>query len=104
MRVVVALSRPTVVLEEPHDFERFHVQTTRALFGQLSQLLARVGHADGDGAIIWVEELVRLAGRRDDPQWVAGVDVMVAFAKSKGWTGDDPVRGTGLRAHIIVND
>ncbi|HXL63244.1 MAG TPA: hypothetical protein VN959_21685 [Mycobacterium sp.] len=104
MRVVVARSRPTVVLEEPHDFERFHVQTARALSCQLSQLLARVGHTDGDGAIIWVEELIRLAGRRDDPQWVAGVDVMVAFAKSKGWTVDDPMHGTGLRAHIIFND
>jgi hypothetical protein len=103
MRVVVG-PRPTVVLEEPHDFERFHVQTTRALSGQLSQLLARVGHTDGDGAIIWVDELVRLAGCRDDPQWVAGVDVMVAFAKSKGWTVADPVRGTGLRAHIVVDD
>ena len=101
MRVVVG-PRPMVALEEPHDFERFHVQTTRALCGQLSQLLAGVGHTDGDGAIIWVDELVRLAGRRDDPQWVAGVDVMVAFAKSKGWTVDDPVRGTGLRAHIVV--
>ena len=104
VRVVVAPSRPTVALEEPDDFERFHVQTTRALCGQLSQLLARLGHADGDGAVIWVEELIRLAGRRNDPQWAAGVDVMVAFAKSKGWSVDDPVRGTGLRAHIVVND
>jgi hypothetical protein len=104
MRVVVARSRPTVVLEEPHDFERFHVQTARALSGQLSQLLARVGRTDGDGAIIWVEELIRLAGRRDDPEWVVGVDVMVAFAKSNGWTVDDPMHGTGLRAHIIFND
>jgi hypothetical protein len=103
MRVVVALSRPTVTIEEPHDFERFHVQTTRALSGHLSQLLAGLGHADDDGAVIWVEELIRLAGRRHDPQWVVGVDVMVAFAKSKGWSVDDPVRGTGLRAHIVVN-
>jgi hypothetical protein len=104
MRVVVAPSRPTVALEEPHDLERFHVQTTSTLCGQLSQLLAKLGHADGDGAVIWVEELIRLARRRDDPQWVAGVDVMVAFAKSKGWTVDDPERGTGLRAHIVVTD
>jgi hypothetical protein len=93
-----------VALEEPDDFERFHVETTRALSGQLSQLLARLGHADGDGAVIWVEELIRLAGRRNDPQWVAGVDVMVAFAKSKVSTVDDPVRGTGLRAHIVITD
>jgi hypothetical protein len=104
MRVVVAPSRPTVALKEPHDFERFHVQTTRALTGQLSQLLGRVGHADGDSVVIWVDELIRLTGRRNDPQWVAGVDVMVAFAKSKGWSVDDPVRGTGLRAQIVVND
>ena len=104
MRVVVAPSRPTVTLEEPHDFERFHVQTTRALAGQISQSLAGLGHADGDGAVIWVEELIRLAGRHDDPHWVAGVEVMVAFAKSKGWTVDDAVRGTGLRAHVVVDD
>jgi hypothetical protein len=104
VRVVVAPSRPMVALEEPHDFERFHVHTTRALAGQISQLLATLGHADGDGAVIWVEELIRLSGRHNDPQWVAGVEVMVVFAKSKGWTVDDPVRGTGLRAHIVVDD
>jgi hypothetical protein len=104
MRVVVARSRPAVVLEEQDDFKRFDVQTTRALSGQLSQLLTGVGHADGDGAIIWLEGLIRLAGRRDDPQWLAGVDAMVEFAKGKGWTVDDPVHGTGLRAHIVIND
>jgi hypothetical protein len=66
--------------------------------------LARLGHAEGDRAVIWVEELIRLAGRHNDPQWVAGVEVMVAFAKSKGWTLDDPMRGTGLRAHVVVDD
>lgn len=66
--------------------------------GGLTEALAGVGTVDADGhACLLVEALRRLSGERAaDPEWLAGFDAMMDYARARGWLAAGP----SLRAHL----
>ena len=93
---------PAVALTDPGDCTRFHVAVHgQGGRGRVDALLrsSGVGSVDGDEAVIGVEAVRTMAGRRD-PGWEADFGAMLEFAKTKGWLTDD---GAGIRAHIVAD-
>jgi hypothetical protein len=76
----LATFRPDATLADADDFTSFAVAATRV-----------------EHVYIPVAELERLAGdRAHDPEWRAGLERMLAYAQSKGWTRQDGA----IRAHV----
>ena len=88
----------SITLDDPNTFTAFAVRAEKQ---DLAQIVAAFG-ADataGEGDHVWIaisrlHELGRIHG---GPDWRAGCDGMIAFAKSKGWV--DEQRGL-VRAHV----
>jgi len=71
---------PVVTLHEADDFTAFKVVADLP-----------------DHAWVGREALTQLAGpKADDPEWREGLDKMLAYADSKGWTND----AGAIRAHV----
>ena len=87
---------PVLGLERAGELDRFHLEV-RAPGADLDAALraAGLGGVEGERAGIEVAGLRELAGPARDPEWEAGLEGMVAFAASRGWT-----RGSALRAHV----
>jgi hypothetical protein len=103
VRVVVdiGVAPPTVVLEEPADCGRFHVEvrgTGDAAALDEALRAQTVGALDGDGeALIDVEAVRRLAAGSVSDSWEGDFRAMLDYAGSKGWISDD---GASIRAHV----
>lgn len=100
MVITVDLVSGAVGLDAPEDCARFHV----ALRGggdraALDDALTRAGagRLDGDGALIRVDAVRRLAAGRVLPGWEASFAKMLDYARSKGWLDDG---GAAIRAHV----
>jgi hypothetical protein len=89
-----------IELAEPDDFRAFDVVLAGA--GPVQEALAQLGPVAEDGEHVFVEpaRLRELAGERAaDPEWLAGLEQMTAFAAEHGW-----VDGAGrIRAHVVVS-
>jgi hypothetical protein len=100
LKVDLAAMPPSVTLEEPEDTKRFHVAVTGGtdpamVFGALVD--AAAGRLEGDDAYVTVDAVRRLAAGRVGPEWDAGLEQMIDYAKSKDWF-DEP--GHAIRAHV----
>lgn len=87
-----------VLLADADEFRRFSIRFDPAARGTAAAeaALAAIARPDGDAAWVSPAALRRLAPRGTEPEWQAGLDAMVAFARSRGW-----VDATGgIRAHI----
>jgi hypothetical protein len=103
MRIDVDLSEGSgqqVVLCRPDDFRSFSVSIAggRRSPTEVRAALERLGRPEGEGHVfVDVGQLLRLAGsRRHDPRWLAALDEMVSFARSRGWVD----AAGGVRAHV----
>jgi hypothetical protein len=102
MYVQVDLRSPSAVavLQEAGDFRSLKVVVLSddASPGCLAEALADLGAVGSDGhALLRVDALRRIGGERAaDPQWRAGFDAMVDYARAKGWLEAGP----SLRAHL----
>jgi hypothetical protein len=94
MVITVALPAGDVVLVDPGDFTKFHVEARGD--GDLGGALASAGagRLDGDHAFIDTDWL--RANAPDDAAWPEGFTKMLGYARSKGWLDD---RGA-IQAHI----
>jgi hypothetical protein len=107
MYVETDLSRhpAALALLEPDDFKSLKVVVHAPASRQddLAQALAPVGAVDAEGnALLAIDALKRLAGdRADDPQWLAGFDAMVRYARTRGWVD---AGGTALQAHCEFDE
>ena len=101
MVVTVVLGpEPSVWLESPDDFARFHIaargaQDRSRLGGALTE--AGAGDLDGDEALVRVSWLRAAAAGRVGPDWEQGLSSMLDYAERKGWT--DASR-QAVRAHV----
>lgn len=76
------------------DADVFTALTARALPTEMPALTTALGaRTTDDTAHLRVPiDTLRGLGTPDDPMWSASSDAMIAYAASRGWTGDDAVR------------
>lgn len=89
----------SIALENPDDFTAFAISRGQGLTAErLSSAVARLGRPEGNGHVhVSVEALTDLAGARaENEEWRAGLEKMIAYARSKGWVDEHG----GIRAHI----
>jgi hypothetical protein len=89
-----------ISLLEADDFRAFDVVLLDGA-GAPEDALSQLGTVAEDGGHVFVEpaRLRQLAGdRAADPEWLAGLEKMTAFAAEHGWV-DDAGR---IRAHVVV--
>lgn len=89
-----------ISLREPDDFGSFKIVVRAMAAGdpRLPEVLAPYGRlaADGD-ALLAIDGVKALAADRGrDADWLAQLDGMVAYARSRGWLSED---GTAIQAH-----
>ena len=87
-------------LVEADDFRAFDVVVKGS--GEREAGLSQLGPVAEDGEHVFVEpeRLKQLAGERaTDPEWLAGLEKMTAFAAEHGWV-DEAGR---IRAHVVVS-
>jgi hypothetical protein len=98
--VIVILGADGVLLRDPDDCGRLHVETDLA-GDDLVEVLTTTGTGApaGDGRV-WLD-LATLRSRArlaaTDPDWSANWEAMVAHAQRSGWLSED---GRAVRAHI----
>lgn len=100
MHIHVDASSPSdPELVEPDDFRAFDVVLRGS--GDREAALAGLGSLADDGEHVFVDpaRLRELAGdRATDPEWLAGLEKMTAFASGQGW-----IDGSGrIRAHVVA--
>ena len=101
MRIAITpgAEAPAITLHEADDFKSFKVVTAPEVTGDdLSRALRRLGRpTDDDHVFVSVEAIKTLAASRAENQdWQAGLQTMLAYAQSKGWTDTNGY----VRAHI----
>jgi hypothetical protein len=98
LRVTGGDERGEVTAVEPHVLDRFHVEVGDEMGeAELAGAVERCGMTWRDGHVfVTPEVVVGLVGEAATPEWRAGFDRMVEYARSKGWTD-----ATGaLQAHV----
>lgn len=101
MVIVADLTRDRLVLEEPDDFGRLHLEVRgRGSIRELGLLLDGRDAGRLEGAVVvvsvaWIRQQV--AGRVAE-HWEAGFSDMLSFAEAKGWLRDG---GAGVQAHVV---
>jgi hypothetical protein len=101
IHVDLSASPARVELVEADDFRAFDIVLDGA--GAREEALAQLGPLTDDGEHVFVEpeRLKELAGdRAADPDWLAGLEQMTAFAAEHGWV-DEAGR---IRAHVSNSD
>ncbi|GHE06989.1 hypothetical protein [Klenkia taihuensis] len=93
-------------LEHADVFTKFSVvvPTSDSLPLRADEVPEQLGWAtpDGEHVFVRIEALTQLAGdRAADPDWTAGLDGMLAYARTSGWTSPD---GTAVRAHCTTSE
>ncbi|SLN42049.1 hypothetical protein [Oceanibacterium hippocampi] len=87
-------------LEDGDNFRAFKVVTDTAEI-DVERLNVLLGPAivfeTAEQAWIEVEALKRWASRSGDSDWIASLDGMVAYARTRGWVREMPLR---LAAHV----
>jgi hypothetical protein len=97
VRVDASGAEPSVSLQEPDDFKAFAVSAPNR-----DALAATVGSfgalaTDGEHVFVRIDALRELAGgRSSDPEWLASLDGMLAFAGQHGWLDEHG----SVRAHV----
>ena len=83
-----------VLLVEPEDFGAFKIMA-RGSAAKLASAVGRFGRVTDDGhVLVDVAALRVLAGERGrDREWLASLDAMVEYARSRGWTDGGAIRG-----------
>jgi hypothetical protein len=101
MVVTVTLGpEPTVALDDPDDFTRFHVAARGARDrSRLGAALAGdgAGELDGEDVLVNVAWLRAAAAGRVTAGWEQGLAAMLDHAERKGWTGSGR---RAVRAHV----
>jgi len=92
MFVNIPMAGPAT-LEDADNFKAFKVVNAAAS----ESAFTAIGRRDGDHA--WVQTAwLKANGRPDDPAWLAGLEKMLAYAKTSGWFDESGA----VRAHIEV--
>jgi hypothetical protein len=89
-----------VSLRDPDDFRRFEIEVASARLGSaaVAAALAPLGEVSDDGhAWIGEAQLMRLAGRQRDEEWLRHLAAMKDKARKFGWVDDGRC---AIRAHI----
>ena len=90
-----------VALLEPEDLNSFKVVARGGDRDpeRLAAALDGVGRVADDGHVfVAIDAVRRLAGdRAQDPDWSAGLERTIEYARSKGWLDE---RGEALQAHV----
>ena len=89
-------------LDDPDNFRAFSVVVPADVpADELGSFVHRsgVGELDAGGSHVHIQLGVirRLAAGRSTPDWDAGFDAMIAYARTKGWVDD---AGNTVRAHL----
>jgi hypothetical protein len=97
LQVAVDDRSSSVVLRDVDNFRALKVLVSSD-GGDLGAALAGIGRVGESGdAFLEIAGLRRLAGERaHDPEWVAGFEAMVEYARSEGWVDE---QGAALQAH-----
>lgn len=98
MIVDVEVRSGQVTLLEPEDLHRFHVQADGDAEAVATALGDRGYRAEApDHVFVRIETLRALAADRVEPDWAAGFQKMLAYAKSRGWLDEEE---THVLAHV----
>jgi hypothetical protein len=91
---------PPVALREESDFGSFKVVVRGIAAGdsRLADVLEPYGSiASGGDALVRIDAVQALAADRGrDPEWLAQLDAMVGYARSRGWLAEN---GSAIQAH-----
>lgn len=81
-------------LEDADNFKAFKI-VAEGHGATAAPGLSSIGRLDGEH--VWVDPgWLKVNGRPDDAGWIAGLDKMLAYAKTAGWVDDHGA----VRAHI----
>ncbi|WP_224167150.1 hypothetical protein [Arthrobacter sp. StoSoilA2] len=98
--MIVLLNRHEAKILEADDFRRLHVSTGLTAEG-IGDALRKSGIGasyEDDHAVLKVSALrAKASSAARGPDWDAGWEKMIAYARSKGWLTNDE---TGLFAHV----
>jgi hypothetical protein len=97
-------ARPTVTLDEPGDFTRFHVSVPGGRDrSRLADAItvSGAGETDGDDGWVRVAWLRTAVAEAASPGWEEGFAAMLGYARRKGWLDD---AGASVRAHVEWGD
>jgi hypothetical protein len=94
--MIIRVQGGRVSLEDIDTLTAFKVAATESDRAGLGAALAPAGRFDGEHA--WISEFwVRKSAAGRPPEWTAGFEKMLTFARSKGWYDD---ASAAIRAHI----
>ena len=91
---------PAVALRDEDDFGSFKVVVRGMAEGdsRLAEVLEPYGSIAADGhALLRIDAVKDLAAARgQDAEWLAQLDGMIGYARSRGWLAED---GSAIQAH-----
>lgn len=98
--VIVILAADGVLVRDPDDCGRLHVETELSGNDLAAALTGTGTGAPADDGHVWLDlaALRSRAGRAaTDPDWPRNWEAMVAYAQRSGWVSPD---GLAVRAHL----
>lgn len=94
--MLINLTADSATLEDIDNFKAFKV-TTNLPPAAVASAIASAGRIDGAHA--WINTAwLQAHGRANDPNWLAGLDKMLDYAKGAGWVDEHGA----VRAHIEI--
>lgn len=97
MLVVVDGGSGSVVLEDAENLRALSVELRSCSPADAADLLADLGHFEGEHVWLDIARLRDLSPLADDPEWTAGFEGVMSYADSKGWLDASRSR---VRAHV----
>lgn len=97
MLVVVDGGSGSVALEDAENLRALSVELRSCSPADAADLLADLGHFEGEHVWLDIARLRDLSPLADDADWSAGFDGVMSYAASKGWID---ATGSLVRAHL----